>query len=97
MRKTGPQELAQLKTAVVQYSDIQKLKPGEWLNDEIINFYMELIADRSRSETAIAEKAPSVHCYSTFFCSTLRENGYAKVRRWTKRVSNISNIIINFN
>ncbi|KAI7853548.1 hypothetical protein BDC45DRAFT_545535 [Circinella umbellata] len=86
MRKTGPQELAQLKTAVVQYSDIQKLKPGEWLNDEIINFYMELIADRSRSETAIAEKAPSVHCYSTFFCSTLRENGYAKVRRWTKRV-----------
>ncbi|KAI9477063.1 hypothetical protein BDB00DRAFT_859657 [Zychaea mexicana] len=86
MRNTSSRELAQLKTAIVQYSDIQKLRPGVWLNDEIINFYMELIADRSRSEDAAEKKLPSVHCYNTFFCSTLRDQGYAKVRRWTKRV-----------
>ncbi|KAI8144955.1 Sentrin-specific protease 2 [Fennellomyces sp. T-0311] len=64
---------------------MQKLKPGVWLNDEIINFYMELIAIRSQSENS-EKKLPAVHCYSTFFCSTLREKGYSKVRRWTKRV-----------
>ncbi|KAI9260741.1 hypothetical protein BDA99DRAFT_439783 [Phascolomyces articulosus] len=82
MRKKGSQQLAQLKTALVVYNDIQKLHPGTWLNDEIINFYMELIAVRSQSD----ENLPNVHCYSTFFCSTLRDQGYAKVRRWTKRI-----------
>ena len=76
-------EIAVYKTAIVEYKDIHKLAPDTWLNDEIINFYMQLIADRAGAN---ADRLPSVHCYSTFFCSTLRDSGYTKVRRWTKRV-----------
>jgi hypothetical protein len=44
---------------------------------------MELISDRSQKNK---DKYPSIHCFNTFFCTTLLESGYAKLRRWTKRV-----------
>ncbi|KAI7885845.1 cysteine proteinase [Lichtheimia hyalospora FSU 10163] len=75
--------VAKHKNAVVEYKDIVKLHPETWLNDEIINFYMDLIMDRA---SQAGSSLPSVHCFSTFFCSTLRGHGYQKVRRWTKRV-----------
>jgi Ulp1 family protease len=50
---------------------------------QIINFYMELISDRSQKNQA---KYPAIHCFNTFFCTTLLESGYAKLKRWTKRV-----------
>lgn len=100
-----------IKTAMVQFRDICKLRPDTWLNDEvgriakmrrliftrlsgeagsndlllcqIINFYMELISDRSQKNQT---KYPAIHCFNTFFCTTLLESGYAKLKRWTKRV-----------
>lgn len=48
-----------------------------WLNDEIINFYFELIAERS---------AGSVHVMNTFFYPKVKDLGYAAVRRWTRKV-----------
>ncbi|GAB5588516.1 Sentrin-specific protease 2 [Umbelopsis nana] len=72
-----------IKTAIVEFKDISKLRPDTWLNDEIINYYMELISDRSQKNK---DKYPSIHCFNTFFCTTLLESGYAKLRRWTKRV-----------
>ncbi|CEG79415.1 hypothetical protein RMATCC62417_13889 [Rhizopus microsporus] len=74
--------LSEYKNATVEYKDIYKLRPETWLNDEIINFYFALLADRASHDPSM----PAIHCFSTFFCSTLREQGYAKVRRWTKRV-----------
>lgn len=74
--------LSEYKNATVEYKDIYKLRPETWLNDEIINFYFALLADRANHDPSM----PAIHCFSTFFCSTLREQGYAKVRRWTKRV-----------
>ncbi|KAF9183152.1 SUMO1 sentrin specific peptidase 1 [Haplosporangium sp. Z 767] len=62
--------------------DIHTLRPGEWLNDEVINFYGNLIMARSKEMTSL----PKVHVFSTFFYKTLSENGYDKVRRWTKKV-----------
>ncbi|KAI8373965.1 hypothetical protein EDC96DRAFT_437821 [Choanephora cucurbitarum] len=67
---------------MVSYKDIHRLYPETWLNDEIINFYFELIAERANK----IDQLPQIHCFNTFFCSTLRDQGYAKVRRWTKRV-----------
>ncbi|KAI7862089.1 Senp1 mutant in complex with sumo-1 [Spinellus fusiger] len=72
-----------MKTAVVEYKDIYKLHPEVWLNDEIINFYMEMLSDRSKENTGVL---PDIHCFNTFFYSTIRESGYSKVKRWTKRV-----------
>lgn len=52
-RKEG--KIAQVVGAAVQNRDIIKLKPGVWLNDEVINFYMKLIL--KRSDEAITKRA----------------------------------------
>jgi sentrin-specific protease 1 len=57
--------------------DLRTLQGASWLNDEIINFYFELIAERS---------AGSVHVMNTFFYPKLKDSGYPAVRRWTKKV-----------
>ncbi|KAF9934327.1 SUMO1 sentrin specific peptidase 1 [Linnemannia zychae] len=67
----------------VKKKDIHTLCPGEWLNDEVINFYGNLIITRSNSSTTL----PKVHVFKTFFYKSLSENGYEKVRKWTKKVN----------
>ncbi|KCV71421.1 sentrin-specific protease 1 [Fonticula alba] len=64
--------------------DVLTLKGTSWLNDEVINFYGQLIMERAGN--AQAHGLPSVHWFSTFFYSTLAKDGYARVRRWTRRV-----------
>lgn len=77
--------VSQFKTAVVEFKDMYMLYPGTWLNDEIINFYMVLLMDRA-ANSSNSNAFPAIHCFNTFFCSTLREQGYDKVKRWTKKV-----------
>ena len=69
--------------------DLQRLAPGNWLNDEAINLYMRLLQDR---DTKIhgrgdAAKFPKCHFFTTFFLSKLyKDSGaydYNGVRRWT--------------
>lgn len=61
-----------------------------WLNDEIINFYMELIVQRSKER----EDYPSVHAMNTFFYPRLSTQSYTSVRRWTKKVDIFSKDIV---
>ena len=42
MSETGREQVA--------HKDIARLRPRQWLNDEIINFYGELILSRSESQ-----------------------------------------------
>ncbi|KAL9656639.1 hypothetical protein ABK040_002910 [Willaertia magna] len=61
------------------------LKDGEWLNDEVINFYLNMIKDRNDRNT----KLPKCHLFTTFFYSTLMRNnryGYSNVKRWTRKI-----------
>ncbi|XP_076023269.1 sentrin-specific protease 1 [Genypterus blacodes] len=60
--------------------DLQTLSHLNWLNDEVINFYMNLLVERSKDAGL-----PSVHTYNTFFYPKLRSSGYSAVRRWTKK------------
>ena len=46
---------------------------------QIINFYFNLIAERSSSTM-------SVHVMSSFFYPKLAQAGYSGVSRWTKKV-----------
>ncbi|PWZ02668.1 cysteine proteinase [Testicularia cyperi] len=61
LRKQGM--IADIPGAEVNDRDIQKLRPGQWLNDEVINFYGNLIlqraneADRRRQEAISATTA----------------------------------------
>ncbi|KAF9381077.1 SUMO1 sentrin specific peptidase 1 [Mortierella sp. AD011] len=78
----GVGEVAEGFNVSILKKDIHTLRPGQWLNDEVINFYGNLIMSRSKDSTTL----PKVHIFSTFFYKTLSENGYDKVRRWTKKV-----------
>ncbi|XP_045152364.1 sentrin-specific protease 2 isoform X2 [Echinops telfairi] len=63
-------------------ADIQTLKNYHWLNDEVINFYMNLLVERNKKQGY-----PALHAFSTFFYPKLRSGGYQAVKRWTKGVN----------
>ncbi|TSL61262.1 Sentrin-specific protease 1 [Bagarius yarrelli] len=69
--------------------DLQTLSNLNWLNDEVINFYMNMLVERSKSP-----HLPSVYTFNTFFFPKLRSSGYSAVRRWTKKVDVFSVDII---
>ncbi|KAG6891417.1 hypothetical protein C0992_007196 [Termitomyces sp. T32_za158] len=82
--------------------DLSRLLPGQWLNDEIINFYGALLLGRSddckenpRKQKASGMQVLNVHYFSTFFWSKLKE-GYEKGRlaKWTKKVDIFSKDVI---
>ncbi|KAI3403776.2 hypothetical protein KGF56_003411 [Candida oxycetoniae] len=69
------------KLYVVKYSielvagDIQTLKDNRWLNDNAIDFYINLIM----------QEIPRIFGWTTHFYTTLEERGYKGVERWAKR------------
>ncbi|EJD04315.1 cysteine proteinase [Fomitiporia mediterranea MF3/22] len=84
----------------VSDTDLSRLGPGQWLNDEIINFYGQLIVDRAAEAEAAKEnerngKVLNVHYFSSFFWPKL-QSGYEKGRlaKWTKKVDIFSKDII---
>ncbi|KAJ7071228.1 cysteine proteinase [Mycena amicta] len=82
--------------------DILRLRPGKWLNDEIINFYGALVLGRSDDckenswKGAKDQKPLNVHYFSTFFWSKLEKEGYDKGRlaKWTKKIDIFSKDVI---
>lgn len=58
-------------------SDVRRLRPGQWLNDEIINFYMNLLLEVANCK---------VHFFNTFWYPLLSSGGYNRVKSWTRRV-----------
>lgn len=91
-----PGVIASLPSAEVSNKDIVKLRPGEWLNDEVINFYGVMVNIRSSSAKARRDKGFAepgdenlldVHVFNSFFFQKLTDNGYSSVRRWTKKVN----------
>jgi hypothetical protein len=77
--------------------DLQCLQPSEWLNDEVINVWMDYVKDRNeRLNDETAGCMPSVYIMKTLFYSRMcviegaagRQDtfDYPGVRRWTKKV-----------
>ncbi|KAI9465452.1 hypothetical protein BJY52DRAFT_1244097 [Lactarius psammicola] len=67
--------------------DVSRLKPGEFLNDTLIEFGLKLwLADLHESNP---ELAGQVHVFSSFFYKKLStkipEEGYNSVRKWTSK------------
>ncbi|KAI6184773.1 hypothetical protein M3Y97_00632300 [Aphelenchoides bicaudatus] len=79
---TPKQKLRTVKEIVLLGRDFWTLRKGEWLNDQILNAYLELIKERSIKNS----KLPKVYTFSTFFYSTLCTRGFNGVKRWTKGV-----------
>jgi len=55
--------------------DLQTLCDGHWLNDNVIDFYFNLITSKNQS----------VFGWTTHFFTTLKLKGYQGVARWSKR------------
>jgi len=62
--------------------DLLTLVGLEWLNDEVINFYISLICERNRQNTSL----PRVYAFNSFFYPKLASDGYASIKRWTKKI-----------
>ncbi|CAK7230887.1 hypothetical protein SBRCBS47491_007742 [Sporothrix bragantina] len=73
----------------VDKDDVARLDEGEFLNDNIINFYMQFLQDTlKKSESSIAKR---VYFHNTFFYEKLRpsrgrEIAFDGVKRWTAKV-----------
>lgn len=68
----------------ITWEKFQCLRPGGWLNDEVINLYVELLKEREKREP---QKFLKCHFFNTFFYKKLiaGKGGYnfQSVRRWT--------------
>ncbi|XP_040271300.1 sentrin-specific protease 3 [Bufo bufo] len=65
------------KRHVLSMDDLGTLYGQNWLNDQVMNMYGDLVMD------AVPEK---VHFFNSFFYDKLRTKGYDGVKRWTKNV-----------
>eukprot|EP00904_Undaria_pinnatifida_P008191 jgi/Undpi1/4501/HiC_scaffold_17.g07855.m1 len=85
----GSEILVKAFNADLSRRDLRCLKPYTWLNDEVVNMYMELLAVRDKE---LCKKDPTrrmSHFFSSFFLTKLKGNGnynYGGVRRWTRKV-----------
>ncbi|XP_044529125.1 sentrin-specific protease 2 [Gracilinanus agilis] len=80
---SGPQHeiLSSAFKLRITRGDIHTLRNYHWLNDEIINFYMNLLVERNKKQGL-----PILHAFSTFFYPKLSTGGYQAVKRWTKGI-----------
>lgn len=67
---------------------LQCLLPMQWLNDEVINFWFQLLNDRDVELVQSGTMSKRSHFFNSFFYTKVSENGYnfVNVRRWTRKI-----------
>lgn len=65
----------------ISRADMHTLSDSQWLNDEVVNFYMNLLMLRSEKQGS-----PRVYAFNTFFFPKLASNGHASLKRWTRTI-----------
>ncbi|XP_064472074.1 sentrin-specific protease 1-like [Ornithodoros turicata] len=66
----------------VTVEDVQTVLRRNWLNDVVIDVYMQLVAEMAQEKGG----AGSVHALTTHFFSVLRSRGYKAIQKWTENV-----------
>lgn len=81
-KKAPPNEVlvSKFNTQITRH-DISTLAGLNWLNDEVVNFYMNLLIERGKNDNY-----PNVYAFNTFFYPKLIKTGFSSVRRWTRKV-----------
>lgn len=84
MMRSNEERVADRFGLQITRNDVRLLswRQPRWLNDNIINHYLEQIAERSLANPGL----PRVYAFNTFFVQRLLESGYDAVRSWTKRL-----------
>ena len=67
----------------VSVDDLLKVMNNEWLNDNVINFYLCLLQKRNIQRYNVRANL-RVYIFSSFFFQKLNNNGYLGVKRWSK-------------
>ena len=75
-------------------TDLNGLTGENWVNDNIIEVYMQMVAERSCTKTWRNLGRPRVYCMSTYFFISLIKRGHGAMQRWTKDVDIFSYDII---
>ena len=82
--------LATSDTDSVQRQSLHKLQPGVWLNDEVIHYFLLMLA---RRDAELAAKEPGrkrCHFFKSFFITKLLDEAggynYKNVKRWSRKV-----------
>ncbi|KAM8851175.1 sentrin-specific protease 5-like [Spinachia spinachia] len=73
------------KKHTLTLDDLSTLADQNWLNDQVINMYGELILESSHHQ---------VHFLNSFFHRQLMTKGYDGVKRWTKQVDLFSKTLL---
>ena len=91
LKKKEKTQIINAHKITIRGMDIQTLTDLTWLNDEVINFYLQMIVVRSQGDK---KKFRSVYAFSTFFYPRLLEVGWSGTQRWTKKVDLFSYSLI---
>ncbi|KAK4301541.1 hypothetical protein Pmani_026319 [Petrolisthes manimaculis] len=89
-KKGSPNEVlvSKFNTQITRH-DISTLAGLNWLNDEVVNFYMNLLMERGKNDNF-----PNVYAFNTFFYPKLVKTGFSSVRRWTRKVDLFSHDLL---
>lgn len=76
----------------ISRADIRTLRDRGWLNDNIIDFYGQLLQQRSDAangadSASSSSKFPRIHVFTTHFYTKLAASGYAGVERWLAKTN----------
>ncbi|KAH7920479.1 cysteine proteinase [Leucogyrophana mollusca] len=72
----------------IMRTDVNRLQPGEFLNDTLIEFGLKLWLNELREKDPVF--ADQIHVFSSFFYKKLHnkkspEDGYQSVKKWTSK------------
>lgn len=85
--------LSNIGSYTLSGAEFSTLLPCKWLNDEIINSYFELIAERSEKLASVFKVGiPRCVMLNSFFYTKLKGAGgynYSRVSRWTRKYTDL--------
>jgi sentrin-specific protease 1 len=86
----GDEVVASVETDSVQRDSLRTLRPGIWLNDEVIHYFLTLLAQRDAELCKLQQGRRRCHFFKSFFLTKLLDDdkryNYANVKRWSKKV-----------
>lgn len=87
--------VAKVGTDTCQRVSVQRLRPGEWLNDEVIHYFLIMLALRDEQMVNDGLRPLRSHFFKSYFITKLLNEGdaekdgmyeYKNVKRWSKNV-----------
>jgi len=66
--------------------DLFTLTGKRWLNDQVVEIFLNMVANRSLTKDFRARNLPKTYSMSTYFFPNLVTRGYSSVKNWTKDV-----------